>query len=132
MVQAVLDAQALVAYLQGERGAETVASILEQATAHNNTVLISAVNWGEVYYIIARARGREQAEQTIADLIALPLEVVSVDKKFAYEAALLKNEKKLPYADAFAAALAKSRNAMLVTGDHDYKAVEGEVKIQWL
>jgi len=32
----------------------------------------------------------------------------------------------------FAAALAKLRNAELITGDRDFKAVEGEIKIGWL
>jgi hypothetical protein len=31
-----------------------------------------------------------------------------------------------------AAALAAIRNAELVIGDHDFKAVEGEIKIAWL
>ena len=39
---------------------------------------------------------------------------------------------KLAYADAFAAALARLRKAELVTGDPDFKAVEGEIRIGWL
>ena len=35
-------------------------------------------------------------------------------------------------ADAFAAALAKSKKAELVTADHEFKAVEKEIKINWL
>jgi uncharacterized protein len=40
--------------------------------------------------------------------------------------------KRLSYADAFAAALAKIRRAELITGDPEFRAVEGEVKIHWL
>ena len=36
------------------------------------------------------------------------------------------------YADYFAAALAKLRKAELVTGDKEFKQVEGEVKILWI
>jgi len=45
----------------------------------------------------------------------------------------LKATKKLSYADCFAAALAKIRDAELVTGDRDFKAVENDLKrIRWL
>ena len=40
--------------------------------------------------------------------------------------------KKLPYADCFAAALAKLQKGEVVTGDKDFKAVENEVKIAWI
>lgn len=36
------------------------------------------------------------------------------------------------YADCFAAALAKLRNAERVTGDRDFKQIEAEIKIGWL
>jgi predicted nucleic acid-binding protein len=38
----------------------------------------------------------------------------------------------MPYADCFAAALAKLRKAELVTGDKEFRQIEDEVKIQWL
>ena len=38
----------------------------------------------------------------------------------------------MAYADCFAAALAKSRNAELLTGDPEFKVVEKEIKVQWL
>jgi predicted nucleic acid-binding protein len=36
------------------------------------------------------------------------------------------------YNDHAAAALAKQKNAELVTGDPDFKAVQKEVKLDWL
>ncbi len=38
----------------------------------------------------------------------------------------------MSYADCFAAALAKHRKSDLVTGDKEFKQVEGEVSIRWL
>jgi hypothetical protein len=39
----------------------------------------------------------------------------------------------MPYAGCFAAALAKIKNAELVTGDREFKVVENELKkIGWL
>ena len=39
---------------------------------------------------------------------------------------------KLSYADCFAAALAKERKSEFVTGDKEFKQVDGEVGIRWL
>jgi hypothetical protein len=39
---------------------------------------------------------------------------------------------KLAYADCFAAALAKLKNAELLTGDPEFKALEKEIKMNWL
>jgi predicted nucleic acid-binding protein len=44
----------------------------------------------------------------------------------------LNNPKPDGLADAFAAALAKSKKAELVTADHEFKSVEKEIKINWL
>jgi len=38
----------------------------------------------------------------------------------------------MSYADCYAAALAKLRKAKLVTGDRDFKQVEGEIKVMWI
>jgi predicted nucleic acid-binding protein len=38
----------------------------------------------------------------------------------------------MSYADCFAAALAKSRKAELVTGDKEFKQVESEITVRWL
>jgi hypothetical protein len=46
------------------------------------------------------------------------------------QAAILKATKKLSYAEAFAAALARISNAELVTGDREFKEVEDEIKIE--
>jgi predicted nucleic acid-binding protein len=44
----------------------------------------------------------------------------------------LKTAHDLGLADACAAALAKSKKAELVTGDMEFKALEKELKIDWL
>jgi predicted nucleic acid-binding protein len=50
----------------------------------------------------------------------------------SWHAAIYKASGGLPYADAFAAALARLRKAELVTGDPDFKRIEQEIKIFWL
>ena len=48
------------------------------------------------------------------------------------QAARYKAFHRISYADAFAAALARIRQAHLVTGDREFKHVEREVKITWI
>jgi predicted nucleic acid-binding protein len=38
----------------------------------------------------------------------------------------------MSYADCFAAALAKLKKAELVTGDKEFRQVDGDVKVLWL
>jgi predicted nucleic acid-binding protein len=45
---------------------------------------------------------------------------------------MLKARGSIAYGDCFAAALAKMKKAEVVTGDKEFKQVEGEVRILWL
>jgi len=57
---------------------------------------------------------------------------MKVDLELARRAARFKSRNRMSYADCFAAALAKTRRAELVTGDPEFKQVEGEIRIHWL
>jgi len=134
MATKVLDSWALLAFFEGEPAAEDVERVLARADQGMHKLLLCVVNWGEVYYNIMRKVSREAAEQKAREMAILPMEVVPVetDLQLVRQAAIYKASGKLAFADAFAAALAKLRNAELVTGDPDFHAVEGEIKIAWL
>jgi ribonuclease VapC len=134
MVTKVLDSWALMAFLHDEPAAEEVEKLLVKSAEDKHKLLLCVVNWGEIYYSIARAEGEAVAEQKTADLATLAIELVPVtdDLQLVREAAKLKAAKKLAYADCFAAALAKLRGVEVVTGDPEFKEVEGEVKVAWL
>ena len=128
----VLDASALLAYLEKQRGYEHVQRLLTDAAGRGPALLLSTVNWGEVFYVTYRMYGAVRADDLAHVLETFPLEVVPVHLELAKQAALLKALHGLPYADCFAAALATTRKATLVTGDRDFKALEGELKVLWL
>ena len=132
MATKVLDSWALIAFFEDEPAAEAVEKILEQATAGKHKLLISVVNWGEVYYNTAREVSEAAAEQKLRDIAAMPIEVVGVDQHLAKLAAHYKATKRMSYADCFGAALARLKNAEFVTGDPEFKEVEKEIKINWL
>jgi predicted nucleic acid-binding protein len=132
MATKVLDSWALIAFFEDEPAADAVEKILEQANAEKHKLLMSVVNWGEVYYNTARKVSAAAAEQRLQEIAAIPIEVVGVDQPLAKLAAHYKATKKMSYADCFGAALAKFKNAEFVTGDLEFKEVEKEVKIHWL
>jgi predicted nucleic acid-binding protein len=130
----VLDSWALLAFFEDEPAAEEVEKLLVKAGQGTHKLLLSVVNWGEVYYNTMRKVSQAAAEQKAREMAVMPIELVPVetDLQLVRQAALYKASGKLAYADAFAAALAKLRNAELITGDLDFKAIEGEIKIGWL
>ena len=128
----VLDACALTLYLEKEPGYEQVKSFFVKAAESEKDLLMAAINWGEVYYVLIRDHGRETADEILRLIKTYPIDVVSVDTDLTRQAALYKVMHKLPFADCFAAALAKLRKAELVTADRDFKAVEGDIKIFWI
>jgi predicted nucleic acid-binding protein len=112
----VLDASALYRYLMKGDGAEIVIQVFKGAAEEGAVALISAVNWGEVFYSLKRM-GLGKTETLMAELQQnVPLSVVRVTPEDALSAARLKAQYNLPYADAFAAALTGTQR-VLVTAD---------------
>jgi predicted nucleic acid-binding protein len=136
MATMVLDAHALMVLFNDEPGAEEVEKILLKAESGNPRLLMSVINWGEIYYSILRGASQEIADSKSHEIAGMRIELVPVDARdldLVREAAVFKATKKMSYADCFAAALAKIRDAELVTGDRDFKAVEDDLKkIRWL
>lgn len=135
MAVKVLDSWALIAFFEDEPAAEPVEDLLVKAEAGIHQLLLCVVNWGEIYYTTMREISRSAAEEQVRELAGLPIELVGVGEsnlELVRAAAVYKATRKLSYADAFAAALAKIRNADLVTGDREFREVEDEIKIEWL
>jgi ribonuclease VapC len=132
MKRTVLDASAVMSFFEDRSGAEQVEELLAQGVAAKTELFISVVNWGEVYYSIWRAHGQEAARKVVAEIAQLPIEIVDADAEMTKAAAELHARHKLPYADCFAAALAKNRKALLVTSDQDFARVKSEIEIRFI
>jgi uncharacterized protein len=122
----VLDANALYRFLMDQPGAETVERLFKQARDANTSLMISVVNWGEVYYNIARKKGFQQAQEFMARVRLLPLSIIAADEPITETAARLKAGHGLPYADCFAAAITGKENVLVTAEVKDFK------KISWL
>jgi predicted nucleic acid-binding protein len=128
----VLDSHPLILYFEQEEGWQEVAEILQQASEEKCRLLLSVVNWGEVYYVTMREYGEEYAEKVLHALRHMPVEIKEADEETTLEAAKLKARGGLSYADCFVAALAIKKKGELVTGDKEFKQVERFVKIRWI
>lgn len=133
MVQTiVIDSHAFIAFLGGEVGATHVAGVLAAARERKVRALMSTVNLGEVVYVTERRLGLRPAQAVLAAIDQLPIEILPADRAMALSAAHLKAVHRLPYVDAFVAALAQSQGGTVLTGDRDFAAVEHVIPIEWL
>ena len=127
----VLDANVVLGVLEGRSGAERARNLISQAAEGRMQLLMSVINWGEVYYTVWRKRGLQAAETVLQQITELRVQVVNADPELTKLAATFHAKYKLPYADCFAAALAQQRRATLATGDSDFARVEKQVKVLW-
>jgi predicted nucleic acid-binding protein len=128
----VLDSFALLAYLKDEPAAARIENALEEAGKGKYHLFISIINLGEVLYIIERRGGTARAQDALALIKQLPIEVLPADEQAVFASAHIKANHALSYADAFAEAAAISEKAILLTGDPEFKSVEQVVKVEWL
>ena len=131
MKQTVLDASALMTFFEDRPGADKVEDLIRLSIEGKRQLLMSVVNWGEVYYSTWRAKGPGVAQKVLNDIAQLPLEIVDADLQLTRSAAELRAEHKLPYCDCFAASLAVNRKASLATSDKDFALVEKKFEILW-
>ena len=116
----ILDASALFRYLTNGEGAAIVEDLLLQASATSAPILMSAVNWGEVFYTLVKRIGLAKTDKVMIEVLdKAPISLVGVTAEDAVRAARLKAQYNLPYADAFAAALTGSQY-VLVTADVEH------------
>jgi predicted nucleic acid-binding protein len=117
----VLDANALIGFFEGrEITAGKVRQMISEANRLELPLLMSAVNWGEAFYLEWRYHGEAKAREVEGYLHRLPIAVIAVDLERATRAATLKQRHNLGYADSFAAELAMERSAWLVTADPEF------------
>lgn len=122
----------MLRYVENGPGAIRVERVLQDARNTACEVLISAVNWGEVLYVLRRKLGRSNAAVTARALRSLPILIVDAGEAEAEHAAELKEKYLIAYADCFAAALARKSRATLITSDFDFKQCQSAMSVEFL
>jgi ribonuclease VapC len=111
-VTIVLDSWAVLRFLENAQpAADLVAALLDEQRP-----LMSWINLGEVHDVVRRAHGEDAAMETVRDLRDV-LDVRLPDERTVLDAARIKADHPMAFADAFGAALASAERATLWTGD---------------
>src|SRR4030066_508459 len=112
----VLDSWAVLAFFEGEPAGSTVSELISEARDQDEPLLMSTVNAGEVWYIIARAVSEPEADQAAESMRKMGIEFVDADWPLTRTAGTFKANHRMSYAACFAAAVAKRRKAGLWAG----------------
>ena len=128
----VLDASAVLDFVEDGVGAERVEQLIKDARQSSNPLRMSVLNWGEVFYHSWQRRGEESARRTMDELSRLMIELVPVNLSHSLKAGELKALHKIPYVDCVAAALAVLHQATLVTSDRDFEKLGHHFPILWI
>jgi len=131
-MKVVLDSHAVLAYINDEPASEKVQKYLDLGREEKAKLYMNVVNLGEVYYVLSRRKGVDVANIAMALLKKEPITFIIADERLALMAGRIKAFHKLSYADAFAAATAIDLDAVLLTGDEEFRSVEDRVRIEWL
>jgi PIN domain nuclease of toxin-antitoxin system len=132
MEKIVLDTHAALAFFFNEKGAGKAEDIISAAKRASTPILMSAVNYGELFYAVQKKAGRAAAIKARDMLDAIPVDIVDAGRDMALLAGSYKAENKMSFADCFCAALARIHNAAIVTGDREFAEVEGEIRVIWI
>lgn len=128
----ILDSYALLAYFQAEPAGVKVRNILKDAMLNHIVAYLSVISLGEIYYIIARKLGEENADASVEDISCLPIGLIDVTTERVLAAAHVKAHHRVSYADAFVVAAAVEHSATIVTGDPEFKETESLAAVLWL
>ncbi len=128
----ILDSFAVLAFLEGEPSANRIQAILLAAQQERARVYFSVINLGEVLYITERERSLVIAQQALAAIEQLPLELLDASQTRVLAAAHIKANYPISYADAFVVAAAQELQATVVTGDPEFAKVTAIIQVEWL
>ncbi len=125
---ALLDTSALFTFIEDEPGADRVEALLRRPDT-----LITWVSVLEVYYITLQERGEVEAAARHNLIKALPVTFLQgMEEHVLIEAARIKANYKVSFADAIIAACAICADATLVHKDPEFAPLAGKLKLEAL
>ena len=128
----VLDSSAILAYVQDEPGAVRVHSLLIAAREGRCRISISFASVSEVYYIVCQRQGVAPARELVVLLKELSVEIVQSSERIMLAAGRLKASYRLSFADAFIAATAMEKEAVLIHKDPEFEPLAASVALEAL
>ena len=124
----------MLAFLNGEDGADAVRDLLLQAEKKEITLYMSSIQLIEVYYDRIYIHGIEYADSLLEKLYISPITILhEISRDIIREAGRLKTSHSISFADSIACATASCLQIPLVTSDHDeMEPVERQESIKFL
>ena len=124
----VLDSSAILALIEDEEGAERVEQV-----SRSSTVIVPAVALMEVFYILRQEQGQAEAYRNYAYARELADEIGwRLDEPTLLRAGRLKADYRVSLADAWIAATAAQRGAILPYKDPEFELLQDEVRSETL
>ena len=96
MKQTVLDASALISFFENRTGGDRVEELISESPIGKAELVMSVVNWGEVYYSAWHAHGENAARQMAAEISQIPIHLLNADLDLTKCAAKLRGRYRLP------------------------------------
>lgn len=128
MSELVLDASALLAFIEDEEGADRVEEVLR-----GGAFLLPWLSLLEVHYVTLQERGEEEADRRFAMLTQVGGEIAwAMDQPTLLTASRLKGRNRLSLADAITAAYAGVAGATLLHKDPEYEVLAGQIELEAL
>jgi predicted nucleic acid-binding protein len=129
----VFDSLPLLRFFRRQPGWEYIDTLLEEGIATSTRHLMSAINWGEVYYILLQTEGPKVARGVERRIQRSAIEIILPTLDQVRLAAEMKAKGGISYADCFAGALALERELPVLTADPEFKRlIDFGVKVEWL
>lgn len=127
----VVDSWAMVAWVRQEQAAPMVRQFLLDADAGAMELCMSWINVAETFYILAKRKSPDIAEEFLNRLPSLPIRVMLADEDGIMAAARIKAAHPVAFGDAFAIALAQAEKASVITGDDEIRRC-AVVPVDWI
>jgi len=128
----LFDSHALLAFFQGEPGSDVVDEILRRSRRKSLDRMICMMNLGEIIYLTKRRFGDEKKIEVLSRIHQIGFSILSIPDSLVFQAAELKAQYALSYADCLALACAINHAAVLVTGDPEFRIVSPLVSVEWI
>ncbi len=124
----VLDTSAFFTLTRGEQGEGQVERILQDAKKKHCSVYVSFITLTELYYVTWQMQGEDEAQKMVGLMNGLSVEYVHSNDQLSLSAGRIKATHKLSLADAFIAATALEKQAILIHKDPELEPMSKYVE----
>ena len=132
----ILDACALIAYINGEQGEDVIFDCLQGLCDGSVLLLMHKINLLEVYYNLYRDHGKILANEMLFDVINSGISIINTISDVVFSiAGRLKGSYKISLGDAVLLAQASASSAAVLTCDHhefDPVALIEPIVFKWI